>query len=90
MASAEGPKGPLNDARREFAPWEDAATGEYLAGDLSAVGLTVYPFVALFLRHADRRADFVKDDVMGPRLALWMDRMPRLPIVERAWPPHWK
>jgi hypothetical protein len=46
--------------------------------------------VALFLRHADRRADSVKDDVIGPRLASWMDRMQRLPIVEPAWPPHWK
>jgi hypothetical protein len=81
LASAEGSKGPLNDARREFAPWEDAATGEYLAGDLSAVDLTVYPFVALFVRHADRRADFVKDDVIGPRLALWMDRMRSVPLL---------
>ena len=39
LASAEDPKGPLNDARREFALWEDAATGEYLTGDLSAVDL---------------------------------------------------
>jgi glutathione S-transferase len=90
LASAENPKGPLNDARREFALWEDAATGEYLTGDLSAVDLTVYAFVALFLRHADRRADSVKDDVIGPRLASWMDRMQRLPIVEPASPPHWK
>jgi glutathione S-transferase len=28
LASAEDSNGPLNDARREFALWEDAATGE--------------------------------------------------------------
>jgi hypothetical protein len=57
---------------------------------LSAVDLTVYPFLALFLRLAGRRADFVKDDVIGPRLAVRIDRMLSLPIVERTRPPHWK
>jgi hypothetical protein len=90
VASGEGSKDALNDLRRELALWEDAATGEYLSGELSAVDLTVYPFLALFLRLAGRRADFVKDDVIGPRLAVWIDRMRTLPIVERTWPPHWK
>jgi glutathione S-transferase len=90
LASGEGPEGALNDLRRELALWEDAATGEYLTGELSAVDLTVYPFLALFLRLAGRRADFVKDNVIGPRLSGWIDRMQRLPIVERTRPPHWK
>ena len=63
--------------------------GAYLTGELSAVDLTVYPFLALFLRVAGRRADFVKDDVIGPRLSAWIDRMRMLPIVQRTWPPHW-
>ncbi|MGH6796910.1 MAG: hypothetical protein ACREDI_00805 [Roseiarcus sp.] len=46
----------LNDLRRELALWEDAATGEYLSGELSAANLTLYPFVALFPRLAGRRA----------------------------------
>jgi hypothetical protein len=33
--------GALDDARQELALWEDAATGEYLTGELSAVDLTV-------------------------------------------------
>jgi glutathione S-transferase len=74
--------------RRGLAPREDAATGKCLTGDLSAVDLTVYPFLALFLRVAGRRADFVKDDVVGPRLAAWIDRMRRLPIIERTRPLH--
>ena len=90
LASGEGLEGALNDLRQELALWEDAATGEYLTGELSAVDLTVYPFLALFLRLTGRRADFVKDDVIGPRLAVWIDRMQRLPIVERTRQPHWK
>ena len=60
------------------------------AGDLSAVDLTVFPFIALFMRLAGRRKDFVKDDVIGPRIAAWIDRMQTLPIVQRTWPPHLK
>jgi glutathione S-transferase len=90
LAAGEGSEGALDGVRQELALWEEAATGEYLAGELSAVDLTVYSFLALFLRLAGRRADFVKDDVIGPRLAVWVDRMQRLPIVERTRPPHWK
>jgi hypothetical protein len=57
---------------------------------VSAVDLTGCPFLALFLRLAGRRADFVKDDVIGPRLAVRIDRMLSLPIVERTRPPHGK
>ena len=78
------------DLREELALWEGAATGDYLTGDLSAVDLTVYPFMALFLRIAGRRPDFVKDDFIGPRLSAWIDRMQALPIVQHTWPPHWK
>ena len=67
-----------------------AATGDYLTGDLSAVDLTVYPLMALFLRIAGRRPDFVKNDFVGPNLSAWMDRMHALPIVQHTWPPHWK
>jgi glutathione S-transferase len=90
LASGEGSEDTRNDLRRELALWEDAATGDYLTGELSAVDLTVFPFMALLLRLAGRRADFVKEDVIGPRLAAWIDRMQTLPIVQRTWPPHWK
>jgi len=90
LASGEGSEDTRNDLRRELALWEDAATGDYLTGELSAVDLTVFPFMARLLRLAGRRADFVKEDVLGPRLAAWIDRMQTLPIVQRTWPPHWK
>ena len=77
------------DLRQELALWEEAATGDYLSGELSAVDLTVYPFVALLLRIAGRRADFARGDVVGPRLAAWIDRMQALPIVQHTRPPHW-
>jgi glutathione S-transferase len=88
---ATGPDaGETKDIRQELALWDGAATGDYLTGDLSAADLTVYPFIALFLRIAGRKADFVKSDVIEPRLAAWIDRMQALPIVQRTWPPHWK
>ena len=80
----------LNDLRDSSPTGRTPRPAEYLTGELSAVDLTVYPFLALFLRLAGRRADFVKDDVIGPRLAVWIDRMQTLPIVQRTWPPHWK
>jgi len=78
------------ELREELALWEGAATGDYLTGDLSAVDLTVYPLMALFLKIAGRRPDFVKNDFVGPTLSAWMDRMHALPIVQHTWPPHWK
>jgi hypothetical protein len=36
LASGEGSEGALNDLRQELALWEDAATSEYLTGELSA------------------------------------------------------
>jgi glutathione S-transferase len=80
----------LKDVKQELALWENAAAGDYLTGELSAVDLTVFPLMALLLRFAGRRADFVKADVIGPRLSAWIDRMQALPIVKHTWPPHWK
>jgi glutathione S-transferase len=78
------------ELKQELALWESAATGDYLAGDLSAVDLTVYPFLALFARVAGKRPDFVRSDFIGPGLSAWMDRMAALPIVQKTLPPHWK
>ena len=52
--------GERRNSAQELALWEGAATGDYLTGELSAVDLTVYPFMALFLRIAGRRPDFVR------------------------------
>ncbi len=78
------------ELREELSFWEGAAAGDYLTGELSAVDLTVYPFMALFVRIAGRRPDFAQSDFIGPRLSGWMDRMRALPIVQHTQPPHWK
>ena len=78
------------ELREELSFWEGAAAGDYLTGELSAVDLTVYPFMALFVRIAGRRPDFSQSDFIGPRLSGWMDRMRALPIVQHTQPPHWK
>ncbi len=89
FASA-APQEDTKDVREELARWEGAATGDCFTGELSAVDLSVYPFMALLLRIGGRRTDFVKSDLIGPRLAAWIDRMGALPIVQRTLPPHWK
>jgi glutathione S-transferase len=78
------------ELKQELSLWEGAATGDYLTGELSVVDLTVYPFMALFVRIAGRRPDFVQSDFIGPRLSSWMDRMRALSIVQHTQPPHWK
>ena len=80
----------MKEIRQELAIWDGFARGEFLTGELSAVDLSVYPFLALFLRIAGRRADFVQSDFIGAHLAAWIDRMQALPIVQRTRPPHWK
>jgi glutathione S-transferase len=78
------------ELKQELSFWEGAVAGDYLTGELSAVDLTVYPFMALLVRIAGRRPDFVQSDFIGPRLSSWMDRMRALPIVQHTQPPHWK
>ena len=90
FSSGDGSGDTLDGLRRELALWEEAATGDYLTGELSAVDFAVFPFMAVFLRLGGRRAGFVKHDVVGPRLTAWTDRMQTLPIVQQTWPPHWK
>jgi glutathione S-transferase len=80
----------MTEIRQELAIWDGFATGDFLTGELSAVDLSAYPFLALFLRIAGRRPEFVKSDFVRPSLAAWIDRMQTLPIVQRTWPPHWK
>jgi glutathione S-transferase len=79
-----------DDLRRELALWEDAVAGHYLTSEPPAVDLTVFRVLALFLSLGGRRKDFVKDDVLGPGLSGWIDRLQALPIVQWAWPPRWK
>ena len=76
--------------KAELALWEAAGDGDYLAGALSAVDLTLFPQLALIRRMSGRNPALLPADLIGPRLAAWLDRMEALPVVRKTWPPHWK
>jgi len=75
---------------KELASWEPAFAGEYLAGALSAIDFTLYPYVALVLRMAKRKPGLTAADLASPSLSAWMRRMEALPVTRKTWPPHWK
>ena len=78
------------DLRQELIYWESAITGDYFSGTLSAVDLTLYPFLALLRRIASRQPGLREAGLGGPRLSAWLDRMHALPLVQKTWPPHWQ
>jgi len=78
------------DLRKELAAWEAAIAADYLAGALSAVDFTLYPYVALALRIAKRKPTAEAADLVGPKVRAWMRRMEALPLTRKTWPPHWK
>jgi glutathione S-transferase len=79
-----------SDLQRDLTYWESVIAGDYFSGALSAVDLTLYPFLALVLRIASRQPGFAEAGLVGPRLSAWLDRMHALPLVQRTWPPHWR
>jgi glutathione S-transferase len=76
--------------RKELAIWEGAIAGDYLAGALSAVDFTLYPYVALLGRMGRRKGGLPAVDETTPRLKAWVERMTALPLTRKTWPPHWK
>jgi glutathione S-transferase len=76
--------------KNELALWETTLVGEYLAGALSAVDFTLYPYLALVKRMGMRKSDLAAPDLLGPKLTNWTKRMRALPVVQKTWPPHWK
>lgn len=78
------------DIKRELGLWEQAMSGDYLAGALSAVDLTLFPQLALIRRLGGRNPGLLPADLIGPRMTAWLDRMEALPLARKTWPPHWK
>jgi glutathione S-transferase len=76
--------------KKELAIWETTMIGDYLAGDLSAVDFTLYPYLALVERMGARKPGLAAPDLMGPKLTNWAQRMRALPAMQKTWPPHWK
>jgi glutathione S-transferase len=75
---------------RELGKWESACGGDYLAGELTAADLTLYPMLALCLRMDIRKPDLNIAGLVGPKAAAWMKRVEALPYFEKTIPPHWK
>ena len=76
-------------ATTELARLEEALTGAYLRGPLTAADYTVYPMIALLRRLDERFGLLDLPAITGPKLLAWIDRMSALPQVVRTWPPHW-
>ena len=76
--------------KKELAIWETTMIGDYLAGDLSAVDFTLYPYLALVERMGQRKSGLAGPDLMGAKLTNWAQRMRALPAMQKTWPPHWK
>jgi glutathione S-transferase len=90
VATGGGTTDAQGDLQEELTYWESVITGDYVTGPLSAVDLTLYPFLVLALRIASRQPGFAVNSLLGPQLSAWLDRMHALPIIQRTWPPHWK
>ena len=78
------------DVRKELAVWESQIAGDFLAGELSAADFTLFPQIALVQRMGKRKPDLLTADLLGPKMAGWMQRMQALPVVRKTWPPHWQ
>ena len=75
----------------ELAMWEQASIGQFLVGDrMTAADFVLYPMLALALRLEKKKADAGIRQMIGPKLARWMQNMTDQPIVRTTWPPHWK
>ena len=75
----------------ELAMWEKADIGRFLVGSsVSAADYAVYPVMALAMRLEKKKRDLGIRQMIGPKMAAWMQNMTEQPIVRTTWPPHWK
>ncbi len=75
---------------RELGIFEGYLSGDYLAEELSAADITLYPMIALCLRMERKKPDLDVRSAIGPKLGAWMKRMEALPYFDKTYPPHWK
>lgn len=74
----------------DYALFERALAGDYLAGPLSAADFAFYPLVAFLDRCAVRVPGFDAARLLPPGLAAWKGRMEALPFLAATIPPHWQ
>ncbi|MGQ0577474.1 MAG: glutathione S-transferase family protein [Betaproteobacteria bacterium] len=75
---------------RELGNFEAYMSADYLAGELSAADITLYPLIALGLRMEKKKPDLDVRGAIGPKLGAWMKRFEALPYFDKTYPPHWK
>ena len=80
----------LKDLSRELAYFEDALSGDYLTGTISAADFTLFPLLALINRIHEKRPHLVGGDFIPPKLSGFMKQIEQLPYFEKTTPPHWK
>jgi glutathione S-transferase len=74
----------------ELEIFEGYLSGDYLAGELSAADITLYPLIALCLRMEKKKPVLDVRGAIGPKLGAWMKRIEALPYFDKTYPPHWK
>jgi glutathione S-transferase len=75
----------------ELAMWEQAQIGQFLVGErMTAADFALYPMLALALRLEKKKSDVGIRQMIGPKLARWMQNMSEQPVIRVTWPPHWK
>ena len=75
---------------KELGNFEAYLSGDYLAGELSAADITLYPLIALGLRMEQKKPDLDVRSAIGPKLGAWMKRFEALPYFDKTYPPHWR
>lgn len=74
----------------EFALFDNAMRGDFLAGPLSAADFALYPPVAFLKRCELRLPELDADGMLTPAIRAWKARIEALPYFEKTVPPHWK
>jgi glutathione S-transferase len=80
----------LQAVRDEYALFERALAGDFLAGPLSAADYAFYPLVAFLDRCAMRSSLYDAASLLPPGLAAWKRRVEALPYLASTIPPHWQ
>ncbi|MFO1398417.1 MAG: glutathione S-transferase family protein [Burkholderiales bacterium] len=80
----------VQGVREDYALFERALAGDFLAGPLSAADFAFYPLVAFLDRCAVRVPGFDAASLLPRGLAAWKQRMEALPFMAATIPPHWQ
>ncbi len=80
----------INDLRQELDYFEQAISGDFLCGTLTAADFALYPLLAQVNRIREKRPQFGVTLAMGQKTTDLIQRIEQLPYFDTAYPPHWK